>query len=81
MHNMAAILRRYQTYNQVTGRFDQVRSQRAYARLLGIDPGQLTRYYQHKQDVSLRTIQALARLYPCAAIDIAQALMHGDEAA
>jgi dipeptidase len=73
--DLADLLRRYQSYDPVTGHFDQARTLRQYASLLGTDAGTLSRCFNGKQPVNLRILRALIRTFPAAGIDVSRALM------
>ncbi|HEY8598542.1 MAG TPA: helix-turn-helix transcriptional regulator [Thermomicrobiales bacterium] len=68
------LLRRYRTYNPASGEFDTPRGVREYARLLGVNDGQLSQILNDIQRPGLTVIQALARTFPQAAPEIAAAL-------
>lgn len=69
------ILRRYRRYNPETGEFDQDRSLRGYAQLLGVDVSTLSLLFSGRVAApSTATLQALARTFPSAADEIAEAL-------
>jgi len=68
------LLRRYRTYNPATGEFDTPRGVREYARLLGVNDGQLSQILNDIQRPGLATLQALARTFPDASKEIAAAL-------
>ena len=69
------ILRRYQRYNPESGAFDQARSLRNYAQLIGVNVSTLSLLFSGIQsEPSRATLQALARTFPSAAAEIADAL-------
>lgn len=68
------ILRRYRSYNPDTGEFDVKRGVREYARLLGVNDGQLSQILNDLQRPGLTVIQALARAFPASAYELAVAL-------
>lgn len=68
------LLRRYRYFNPATGEFDTTRGVREYARLLGVNEGQLSQILNDIQRPGLTVIQALARTFPAAADEIAAAL-------
>ncbi len=71
---LTEIIRRYQSYNPDTGAFDSPRGMREYARLLGVNNGQLSQILNGIQRPGLKVIAALARTFPAAAAEIAEAL-------
>lgn len=72
---LTEILRRYQSYNPETGAFDQPRSLRTYAQLLGVNVSTLSILFSGIQgQPSLATMQALAHTFPSAIDEIAAAL-------
>jgi transcriptional regulator with XRE-family HTH domain len=76
------ILRRYQRYDPATGEFNQDRSLRGYAQLLGVNVSTLSIIFNGIQDAPSRaTLQALARTFPAAADEIAEALKAQPESA
>ena len=68
------IVRRYQSYCPDTGTFDCPRGVREYARLLGVNHGQLSQILNGIQRPGLTVVVALGRTFPAAADDIAAAL-------
>lgn len=68
------ILRRYKSFNPDTGEFDTTRGVREYARLLGVNDGQLSQILNDIQRPGLTVVQALARTFPESAPEIAAAL-------
>lgn len=79
---LTEVLRRYQSYNPDTGTFDEQRSLRAYARLLDVSASTLSEIYAGNiAEPSRATLQALARTFPRAAYDIAEALKAQPETA
>lgn len=68
------VIRRYRSYNPETGAFDVVRGVREYARLLGVNDGQLSQILNDIQRPGLTVVQALARTFPASADEIAAAL-------
>lgn len=75
------ILRRYQRYNPETGVFDQERSLRNYALLLGVNVSTLSLLFSGQvAEPSRATLQALARTFPAAVTEIAEALQAQPEA-
>lgn len=68
------VLRRYQSYDPETRRFDATRSDRQYALLVGVDPATLSRIYSGERPVSTRVLRGLTRTFPAASVDIAAAL-------
>lgn len=79
---LTEILRRYQRFNPETGAFDQERSLRGYAQLLGVNVATLSLLFTGNQgEPSRATLQALARTFPAAADEIAVALKTQPEAA
>jgi len=69
------ILRRYQRYNPATGAFDQERSLRNYAQVIGVNVSTLSLLFSGIQsEPSRATLQSLVRTFPAAADDIAEAL-------
>jgi len=68
------ILRRYRSYNPDTGEFDVKRGVREYARLLGVNDGQLSQILNNLQRPGLTVIQALAQTFPASAPEIGIAL-------
>lgn len=72
------MLRRYRSYNPDTGEFDVRRGVREYARLLGVNEGQLSQILNDIQRPGLTVVQALARTFPEAAPEIAAALAAPD---
>ena len=76
------ILRRYQTYDPETRTFDQPRSLRAYAALIGVNVATLSQLFSGQMaEPSRATLQALARTFPEAAAEIAAALTQPAEVA
>ena len=68
------VIRRYQHYCPETGQFDCTRGVREYARLLGVNNGQLSQILNGIQKPGLTVVRALAQTFPAAAADIAAAL-------
>lgn len=69
------VLRRYQHYDPATGRFDSKRSLRQYAALLGVNHATLSELYSLPgREPSTMVLQALSRIFPSAADEIAKAL-------
>jgi transcriptional regulator with XRE-family HTH domain len=68
------VLRRYRSYDPETGEFNVRRGVREYARLLGVNDGQLSQILNDIQRPGIGTLQALARTFPAAAPEIAAAL-------
>ncbi len=75
------LLRRYRNYNPATGEFDTPRGVREYARLLGVNDGQLSQILNDIQRPGLVVVQALARTFPDSANEIAAALVAQSPAA
>ena len=75
------VVRRYRKYNPETGEFDVQRGVREYARLLGVNDGQLSQILNDIQRPGLVVLTALARTFPAAADDIAKALKQPAEPA
>lgn len=75
---LTEILRRYKDYDPATGRFDSPRSLRAYGRLIGIHNATLSQILNGYYEPSRAVLQALARTFPAAAIEIASALAQPD---
>jgi hypothetical protein len=72
-----SLLQRWQAYDPETGRFDRVRTNREYARLLGIHEASLSKCYAGLAPVGLKPIRGLARLYPAAVPEIGERLSAG----
>ena len=78
---LTEIIRRYQSYCSDTGAFDCPRGVREYARLLGVNSGQLSQILNGIQRPGLTVVRALARTFPVAAEEIAAALAEPAEVA
>ena len=71
---LTGVLRRYQRYDPVTGRFDAERSLRQYAAMLGINHATLSELYRlPNRKPSTMVVEALISLFPTAAADVAEA--------
>lgn len=71
---LTSVLRRYQRYDPETGQFNSPRSLRQYAALLGVNHATLSELYSlSEREPSTMVLQALVRLFPAAADDIADA--------
>ena len=72
---LTTVLRRYQSYDPATGRFDCARSLRQYAAMLGVNHATLSELYNRDdREPSTMVIQALARLFPASALELSAAL-------
>lgn len=69
---------RYRTYNPVTGAFDVWRSRDAYAALLGVSPPTITRLARGQIAFSLQAARGLARAFPAARFELAEAVLLRD---
>lgn len=79
---LTKVLRRYQRYDPLTGRFDTTRSLRQYAAMLGVNHATLSELYRlDDREPSMMVIQALVRLFPAAASEITAALAGTHDAA
>lgn len=77
---LSNIIRRYQSYNPETGQFDYPRGVREYARLLGVNNGQLSQILNGLVRPGMTVIRALATTFPESAAEIADALQQPVEA-
>ena len=68
------ILRRYQSYNEETGKFDQPRMLTEYAALLGLNYVYLSQMYSGSRNPGMETFIKLTRAFPGAQEDIGQQL-------
>jgi len=68
------VIRRYKDFNPENGEFDLDRGVREYARLLGVNDGQLSQILNDIQRPGLRIVRALATTFPQSADEIAAAL-------
>jgi len=68
------VIRRFQRYDPVTGRFDADRSQGEYARLLGVSPAFISYLLSGEREPGTKVIQALVQVFPIAGQDILVAL-------
>lgn len=68
--DLAAIVKRYQTYDRETGGFTATRSLRGYARLLGLTHSQLSRFYSGQIDAPWHVLRALLRVFPEATYEV-----------
>ncbi len=62
--DLVALLKKYQAFNPETGEFDEPRTNRDYARLLGVHESSLSRAYDGLQPVNLRMVQGLLQTFP-----------------
>lgn len=69
-----AILAKYQRYNPTTGAFDVERTDAEYARVIGISQPQLSLIYSGARQPGMSVMQRLARTFPAAATEIAEAM-------
>lgn len=67
-------LKRWQSYNPVTGTFDAPRTNRDYADLLGIHESYLSKCYSGFVPVGLKALAGLARAFPEAAGEVGNIL-------
>lgn len=69
------LVKRYRKYNPETGEFNQQRTIREYARLIGVNSGQLTQILNGIQKPGVTVIERLAAAFPDSPIqkDIASA--------
>jgi transcriptional regulator with XRE-family HTH domain len=72
---LTELVRRYQSYDPQTGRFDRPRGVREYARLLGVNNGQLSQILNGIVPAGLTVARALARTFPETATDVGAALI------
>jgi DNA-binding transcriptional regulator YdaS (Cro superfamily) len=72
---LTELVRRYQSYDPETGRFDRPRGVREYARLLGVNNGQLSQILNGIVPVGLTVARALARTFPEIAGEVGAALI------
>lgn len=75
------ILRRYKDFNPATGGFDCHRTLREYARVIGVDAGQLSRILNGTAFPGRSVLERLARTFPAAAKEITAALVESAEPA
>ncbi len=68
------IVRRYQSFNPVTGDFDRPRGLREYAREIGVSPGQLSRIINDLETPGRSVLERLARTFRPAGEEIGRAL-------
>ncbi len=76
---LTEIVRRYKSFNPDTGEFDCPRGVREYARVLGVNGGQLSQVLNGIQRPGMTIIRALAQTFPPAADEIADALRQPTE--
>lgn len=69
------LLRRYRSYNPATGEFDTPRGVREYARLLGVNHGQLSQILNDLQSPGITVLRALAQQFPESSEEIVAALV------
>jgi len=72
------LLRRYRSYNPATGEFDTPRGVREYARLLGVNDGQLSQILNDIQRPGLTVVQALARTFPESSDELVRAMVESE---
>jgi hypothetical protein len=70
-----ALLQRWQTYNPATGQFDQPRTNRAFAALIGVHESYLSRAYAGLQPVGEKALVRLARTFPLAREEVASVML------
>lgn len=68
------ILRKYQSYDPETGRFDVDRSIREYGRVLGVSQPQMSLIYSGARNPGMSVMRRLARTFPAAAPEIVAAM-------
>jgi len=74
------VIRRYKDFNPENGEFDHVRGVREYARLLGVNDGQLSQIMNDIQQPGLRVVRALATTFPQSSPELAAALAAAPDA-
>lgn len=74
MEDRIALIRRYQSYNPATRRFDLERTQDEYAALLGLSQSYLSRLYSGERRMAGKAVIALLQRFPEAAEQIAHAV-------
>ena len=69
------VVKKYQACDPATGRFEVVRNNEQYARLLGVHPSHLTRLYRGSQPRSYVVARGIARVFPQAAQELMATLL------
>lgn len=73
--NRLALIKKYQSYNPITGQFDQSRTNRDYANLLGIHESYLSKAYAGLHPIGMKALVGLMRAFPAAVNEMAQAML------
>jgi len=81
MQQLIELVRRYQYTDPVTGAFVGVMENQDYARLLGVHPSQLSRFYNGQVERPWAIVRSFLRRYPQAATEVASALADDREPA
>lgn len=74
MSDFRSLVRRYQTYDPATGRFDVRRSDRQYSLLLGVRRDLLSKFYAKHVESSHVILTAFMRTFPSAASEVASSI-------
>jgi hypothetical protein len=67
-----ALLQRYQSFNPATGEFDLSRTNRDFARLIGVHESYLSKGYDRQHPIGVKALEGLRRAFPQEAATITE---------